>query len=405
MLDNVYCMFKQTENRSDGKLASKNTLVTFGIIFLVTLLVTTTAGSLIYNQYFSDTDEFYGVSYEITTIPYVGIFNNQGPLRQSFSRTANGAILISVLEYWFPNANDIEVIDGVFATANESSDFGIIEAYLEIEDVRFESQTDFLRTDQIGKYLNDERSIPLITNLPVMVPAEGESTYEPLTLVVGLDTEANTIVVQNYWLGRHTLTLEEYRTLQESSFSPHEFLVVTPTTIDPLVTSVTNFSDQYPILTNDNRSMFANYAKADALKRSSEPATAIPYYQEAYASDSFTTFMPPAMRVNMLSRYAQTLFQLGRFEDAQPVIEEALRLNNNLAEPFSIFASYDYLLNNNAPGYRDQLSLPHIIAGDIYRLLGLSAAAIEQYETALDIFPGHVGPRVMLERLAEENSQ
>jgi tetratricopeptide (TPR) repeat protein len=226
-----------------------------------------------------------------------------------------------------------------------------------------------------------------------------------LTLVVGLDTIDQSIELQNYWLGRYTLTFEEYVRLQESSLEPHSYLVLTPKNSDLVTKSGKDFSGEYPVLSTTDRDMFIAYAKADAFARSANPATAIQNYELAYNSESFNSFMPPAMRVNMLSRYAQTLFELARYDEAVPIIEDALQMNNDLAEPFGIFASYDYLLNNNAQGYTDQLSLPHIVAGDIYRYLGRNEDAIEQFETAILIFPGHVGPRATLKILTTELQQ
>jgi tetratricopeptide (TPR) repeat protein len=385
----------------------KKSILTFIVIFLITLIITTTAGSIIYNEFFSSSaeTEVYQVSYEITNIPYVGIFNNEGLLRQSYLRTASGATLINVLEYWFPGENDIQVIDSTFSRANQSSDFGVIQAYLEIDDDRLDSRTESITVNQIGNYLNEQDAIPLITNLPIWFIAEGEQNYEPLTLVVGLNTQKQTLTLQNYWLGRYTLTFQEYARLQESSFEPYNYLVLTPKNNDLVTKSEKDFSGEYPVLSITDRDMFIAYAKADAFARSTTPATAISNYELAYNSESFNTFMPPAMRVTMLSRYAQTLFELKRYEEAFVVVEKAIQLNSNLALPFGTFASYDYLLNNNAENYRDRLSLPHITAGDIYRLLGQNDKAIEQYEIALLIFPEHIGPKIALDNLLTEKSE
>ena len=391
-------------------LSNKKAVGTFIAIFLVALVTTTSIGYFFLSPS-SDTTESsavgeYEVSYEITTIPYVGALNNKGYYRQSYSRTVIAATLISVLEYWFPRANDMKAIDGLFASATESSDFGIVQTYLEVEDDRLDSHSEFLTLSQIGRYANEERTIPLITNLPAMVAVEGEAAYEQMTLVVGLDTENNTITLQNYWLGRYTITLDEYEELQESSVNLNEYLVIYPKSNGESERPLTDFSDQYPVLTLEERTFFANYAKADALRLSSIPETAIPYYAAAYQSPVFDEYVPPIMRVIMLSRYAGTLYQIERYEEARALIVDTLTFNNNLDEPFGTFASYDYLFNNtvsNAEGYRDTLSFPHIVAGDIYRAIDQPLAAIDEYETALTIFPQHNGPKVMLERLRKEN--
>ena len=203
-----------------------------------------------------------------------------------------------------------------------------------------------------------------------------------------------------------TVDFDTYSAMQDrlAAERQNRYVVVTPleeAAIPDHTNDFTNF-----LLPAAEQKVFSDYAIAQGAEAEKMFDISTLYYERVVGSEQFATAMAPSARVIVLSQYANVLGNIeGDFAAATPIAEQAVALNQNLNMDFSYFGDYQYLLDGNAEGFRDRLSLPHIILGDMYRRTNQTDAAVEQYELALQIFPRHVDVKQQIENLTIESDE
>lgn len=361
----------------------------------VALLLVVAAGSwyLLFGQH---------TTFTISNIPYVGLHNNIGEYRQPYARNDVSSAIITVLEYWNPGQHDIAEIDEVFAR----SDFiGFSQMQSFIQNVgNYDARIEELTVKDIADYVNEKTRTPLITLLPLAADQSPALRYFPAVVIVGIDTKQEELTLFSHWYGaNYKVSFSQFREMKQllPESTRNAFMVVQPLDLQEKIVAVGERTTDYatPSVDEPTRRLFQENALATGARFAQQYELAAEYYSRLITSEDFQTLLSPIHRVLALSRFTETLNVLERYEEAQTIGERAVALNHDLDEPFRYLGSYRYLLENNASGYADRLSLPHIVLGDTYRKIGDYQNAREQYEQALMIFPRHEGVREVLMEL------
>jgi tetratricopeptide (TPR) repeat protein len=344
----------------------------------------------------------------IENIPYVGKHNNLGKYRQPYSRNDMSASTISILEYWNPNSNSIEEIDKLFNSFNlESNVYGQVEMLHELADIKdyvdflggYDSKLEKLETSEMFAYL--ENGIPLLINLPIDPESSEEARYFPTSVLIGMDIENEKLIFDSYWMGPdYTISFSEFDALQNLRLETRKnlFLIIQPEDVRDVV-KVSTSTHYRPVVPNETAELFKLYALARGAKFSEQYSLAEKYFNELTSEKTFSINISPIDRVIILSRFSEVKYALGDFEAARVVALQAVEINFDLDVPFQYFGSYKYLLDNNAQGYTDRMSLPYLVLGDAYRALGDLESALESYREAILILPWHVGPKEAIKEI------
>ena len=344
-------------------------------------------------------------SYTIPNLPYVGEHNNLDRYRQPHQRNQVSAAIIAVLEYWYPSQIDLGEVDNVFKDLDVPLSALVVDTRLQVLDVydQVSVQQATLQLDELDHYLNPDRKTPLIISLPLSAGVLDGTLHTSPFVLTGVNYQTETLFFDNYWLGADIpMTFAEFENRQ--SLLPAEqqgqFVVINPRGDSAAAHQFSPPGTYNRVrLSAELRDIFTWRALAELAYASGEYEQAVEFYGQLVGHPGFETEVAPAFKVLTYSRYGESLHKVGKLDKAEEALRTAISFNQGLTEPFSYLGSYDYLFENNAEGYRDQLSLPYIILGDLYRNTGRDTEAIEAYQQALAIFPAHVGPREAMRRL------
>jgi len=353
--------------------------------------------------------------YEITDVPYIGLLNNQDEYRHPYAACDTGSSVAAVLEYWYPGVNIVSAIHDKYSycvTHQIKAIEEFVENVVTTDGHKYTATVDSFSIDEIVLYLNKDTQTPLIAFLPTSAEQPSDLRYYPAVVITGINRNTEELTISSYWGGpAQVLTFTEYQALQDAlpKENQNTFLV-----IQPLEFKEYNFNDvdtfnsnpaKVPMLSKAERELFSAMAAAEGAYNLKMFDLAKLNFLRFINNPLFTTSVPPIMQVWELSRFADAVGNgLGEYEEALEILARAKSLNTALDSPFSYFASYEYLLDNNDAGNRDRLSAVYIIEGDMYRKLGNTPKAIESYQEALKIYSGHQGPRDMINDLLLQNT-
>ena len=394
----VYQQEISSENLVEEEKNTLSSLAVYSIIAVGALLVLIIGG-----VWYTLRDPV--VSFQIVNIPYVGKHNNEGYYRQPYSRNDVAASIITVLEYWAPGAHDIEDIDTAFL--NSPLGYKDIRNYIQ-KIGGYDIWRESLQASELSKYINKNSQTPLITFLPLAEDQRGLN-YFPATVLVGVDEKEKTLLFYSYWYGAdYKISFEEFNRLQKvkPTDDQYSFIVIRP---EGLLASdrpeIKGKIREYtaPVLAEEVIDLYRDYALASGALTSKEYSLAKYYFEQLVGSEYFDIKLSPIHKVLVLSRLIEVLNVLGEYDQSIQIGTKVVDLNHDLDKPFEYFGSYDYLLNNNAPGFTDRLSLPHIVLGDAFRDIGMFAEAADQYRKALEIYPRHSGVKRSLDSLEITN--
>lgn len=394
--------------------SDRNKYIFFSILLLV--FISLSVVSYLYmNKFESNRTE----PYAIKTVPYVGLHNNVDRYRQPHMLCDTGSAVISVVEYWQPQANEISrIFEALPYCRNYTLDevTSLVSILEPSSGVGYEINKEQISLDDLGQYISESARTPLIAYLPMNEDQPSNLYYYPTVVVHAIDPEEETITFHDYWHGpNRTITFAEYEALQSSL--PEElqnsYLVIQPENLNssdyafPPVERP-ELADIPDAVTGEGRdaedriALFDDLALAEGAYNRKMYDLAKIYFQRLTNNPLFDEALPKSVRVWELFRYADALGNgLHEYEAALGIVEQAEQINFNLDKGLDYFGPYDYLFTNNSEGNRDRLSYVYIIKGDVYRHQGRVEEAISAYETALEIFPYHQGPRRVMEELQQ----
>ncbi|MCW9054905.1 MAG: tetratricopeptide repeat protein [Candidatus Pacebacteria bacterium] len=328
-------------------------------------------------------------SFIIPHVPYVGVHNNTDAYRYKFSRNDASAAIITVLEYWHPDGNDLLEVDRAFSSLNSFIGFTALEDYVDrVGDYVTKRET--LTATETASYVNEGLRTPLLTLLPVAENQPEAVTYHPIVVLVGVDQVNKTLTFHDFWLGANrVITFDDFDKLQ-MVLSPSEryrFLVIQPRDIERQIEYVERQNRVYSLQTPTPavRTLFEDYAISIGAVYHRRYDIAEEYLSKILLAGNFESELSALQKVLIYTQMGNVLNLLNKPEEALLYAKEAVLRNHDLNDAFGYWGDYSYLFKRNFAPYNDRISSAHRVLGDTYSLLGRFADARSEYEKALSI--------------------
>lgn len=355
-------------------------------------------------------------SHILIDMPYVGLHNNTDRYRYTFHRNdVSSAIISNLARFGHLQDEEIRTIDEMFYSQPELSGvtslFDIYSITTRIHEWSPRYDTAILQgatfEELVSEYLNENSKTPILVTLPLDKEYSKDISYHPLANLIGIDFDNELLTFNTFWRGPHyQISFNDFYELQSILPNRYQNLFLAISLSDsgnpsqsPIIDNTTGNQSlaKVPALGEEDVYLYTNMALAQAATFEKKFDLAAFHYERTLGDKNFDQNLTRIARVLTRSRAAYVLRELEEYDDALEIALTAVSLNYGLDRSEGHFASYQYLLSNNAPEQHDRISIPHLVLGDIYADMNEVEKSREQYEIALRIYPYHTGAQRALE--------